>query len=71
MHEVGHIETTKSWMRRAESEYYATMWALDRCREYGLTVPEKTLKTYQDYIDRELKRGMRRGGSGYGQLILK
>ena len=71
LHEVGHIETTKSSMRRAESEYYATMWALDRCKEYGLNVPDQTIKTYQDYIDREIDRGKRRGGSGYGQMVLK
>lgn len=69
-HEIGHIETTKSSMRRAESEYYATVWALERCKEYGLTVPEKVIKDYQDYIDMEIARGKRRGGSGYGRLIL-
>lgn len=29
-HEIGHIETTKSKMRRAESEYYATVWAIEK-----------------------------------------
>lgn len=62
LHEIGHIETTKSYMRRCESEYYATKWALERCKEYGITVPEKTIRTYQDYIWRELDRGVRRGG---------
>ena len=64
-HEIGHVETTTSNMRRCEEEYYATMWAIERCKEYGLTVPEKTIKEYQDYIDNELDRGLRRGGSGY------
>lgn len=64
-HEIGHVETTTSNMRRCEEEYYATMWAIERCKEYGLTVPEKTIKEYQDYIDSELDRGLRRGGSGY------
>ena len=58
-------------MRRAESEYYATMWALDRCKEYGIEVPEKTIKEYQGYIDMEIKRGKRRGGAGYGELKLR
>lgn len=70
LHEVGHIMTTKSSMRRCESEFYATVWALERCREYGLKVPEKTIKLYQDYIDREKDRGIRRGGSGYGTYSL-
>lgn len=69
-HEIGHIETTKSSMRRAESEYYATVWAIERFKEYGLDVPEKTLKLYQNYIDMEVARGKRRGGSGYGNLQL-
>lgn len=65
LHEIGHIETTKSSMRRVESEYYATMWAIERCHEYGLIVPEAVKKRYQEYIDRELDRGRRRGGTGY------
>lgn len=64
-HEIGHIETTTSKMRRCESEYYATVWAIERCHEFGVTVPEKTRKAYQDYINRELDRGIRRGGAGY------
>lgn len=71
LHEIGHIETTKSNMRRAESEYHATMWALMKCKEYGLEIPAKTLKTYQDYINMEIDRGIRRGGTGYGDLTLR
>ena len=70
-HEIGHCMTTKGWMRRAESEFYATVWAMDMFEEYGLTVPEKTLKRYQDYIDMEIQRGIRRGGTGYGDLRLR
>lgn len=65
LHEIGHIETYKSGMRRCESEYHATVWAIERCREYGLDIPERIIKTYQDYIDMELDRGMRRGGRMY------
>ena len=70
LHEIGHIETTKSYMRRAESEYHATMWAIDKCKELGLDIPHSIIKDYQDYIDMEIDRGKRRGGSGYGELIL-
>ena len=69
-HEIGHIETTKSNMRRCEEEYHATIWAIEKFKEYGLTVPEKTIKSYQDYIDREIDRGKRRGGTSYGDLKL-
>ena len=70
LHEVGHIMTTQSWMRRAEEEYYATVWALDECKRYGLEAPQKLIKEYQDYIDMEIDRGKRRGGDGYGALNL-
>jgi hypothetical protein len=52
-------------MRRCESEYYATQWALDRCNELGIDVPDNEIKTYQDYIFRELDRGLRRNGKDY------
>ena len=64
LHEIGHVETTTSSMRRCESEYAATRWALDRCKEYGVKVPEKQLQLYQEYIWRERDRGVRRGGKG-------
>ena len=71
LHEVGHIECYHSGMRRAEDEYAATVWALKTAKDYGLTVPEKTIDVYQDYIDREKARGERRGGKGYGNLDLR
>lgn len=69
-HEIGHIETTKSTMRRAESEYYATVWAIKKCKEYNLEIPESIINDYQRYIDMEVRRGERRGGKGYGNLTL-
>lgn len=65
LHEIGHIMTTTRKMRRAEEEYYATIWALERCKEYGIKVFDKFIKGYQKYIDMELDRGLRRGGNGY------
>lgn len=70
LHEIGHIMTTKGWMRRAEEEYYATVWAMEECKKYGIEVPSKTIKEYQDYIDMEVDRGKRRGGQGYGKMQL-
>ena len=66
-HEIGHIETTKSSMRRCESEYYATVWAIEKLKEYGILdkVSDKQKNLYQNYIYRELDRGVRRGGKGY------
>ena len=70
LHEVGHIETTKSTMRRAESEYYATLWALQEAKNYDVKIPQKIVDKYQKYIDMERARGLRRGGKGYGDLKL-
>ena len=64
-HEIGHIEEYKSYMRRAEDEYYATTFAIQLCRKYNLEIPQKTLDDYQDYIDMEVERGKRRGGKNY------
>lgn len=60
-HEIGHIENNDATMRRAEEEYHATTWAIDRCKEYGIKVPLKTIFVYQRYILSEKSRGIRRG----------
>lgn len=70
LHEIGHIEANDSTMRRAEQEYHATKWAIERCKEYGIVVPSSIIKEYQDYIDIEVDRGKRRGGRGYEDLKL-
>ncbi len=70
LHEVGHIVTNTQSMHRYEQEYYATQWAIDRCRDYGLAVPERTVEQYQRYIDLELERGIRRGLKRYRRLLL-
>jgi hypothetical protein len=70
LHEIGHIMTTTSKMRRAEEEYYATTWAIDRCKEYGLEIPDSVIEDYQIYILREIDRGKRRGGAGYEEFNL-
>ena len=70
LHEIGHIETTKKSMRRAEAEYYATVWAIEKCKEYGIEVTQKIIDVYQRYINMEIDRGKRRGGTGYHGLIL-
>ena len=49
-HEIGHIMTKTSKMRRCESEYYATVWAIEKFKEYDLIVPESILDKYQKYI---------------------
>jgi hypothetical protein len=65
LHEIGHCENNNSKMRRCEQEYYATQWALDRCKEYNIDVPKNIIDRYQRYVYRELDRGQRRGGTNY------
>lgn len=66
-HEIGHIENNSAKMRRCEEEYYATVWAIDKLREYEVLdrLSAKQKESYQDYIYRELDRGVRRGGKQY------
>ena len=70
-HEIGHIMTNKSGMRRCEEEYHATVWAIEECKKYGLEIPNNIIEDYQDYIDMEMSRGIRRGGNGYTRLVLE
>lgn len=69
-HEIGHIENNHAGMRRAEEEYHATTWAIDRLKEYGIEIPVKTLFTYQRYVMVEVARGRRRGGRDYPEMNL-
>jgi len=69
-HEIGHIETGRGAMRRAEEEWAATVWAIDRFRELGMTVPPRTMLEYQRYILLEVSRGLRRRASGYPRMNL-
>ena len=61
-HELGHIETYTTGLRRCESEYHATKFAIDLCRINGVTIPESIIELYQNYIYLELDRGIRHHG---------
>ena len=50
LHEIGHIMTNTTSMKRYEQEYLATQWAIDKAKEIGFDVPEKYIDTYQKYI---------------------
>lgn len=65
LHEIGHIENNNSSMRRCEQEYYATQWALEKCKELNIEVPDDIVSRYQKYVYDELDRGLRRNGQGY------
>lgn len=60
LHEIGHCENNNSSMRRCEEEFYATQWAIDRCKELNVDVSEDVIKKYQAYVWRERQRGINR-----------
>ena len=47
-HEIGHIKTYKSSMRRCESEYYATVWAIEKFKEYDLIIGPSSSRVAYD-----------------------
>ena len=49
-HEIGHIETNTTKMKRYYQEYLATEWAVKKSKEIGFKPSDKILKTYQNYI---------------------
>lgn len=59
LHEVGHVVTNTTKMKRYEQEFLATQWAIDKAKEFGFKVSKSTQNTYQNYIwdwrDRSIK----------------
>ena len=50
MHEIGHIKTNVSGMKRCEEEFYATVWAINESKKYKLNLSQKRKDEYQNYI---------------------
>ncbi len=61
LHEIGHLETDKKGMKRAEQESEATKWQLAKMKECNLPIKRKYLRQYKDYIRMTYDRGIRRG----------
>ena len=61
LHEIGHLETWTTALKRCESESLATKWAIERLKEMGLPIKRKKTQAYKDYIARTYQRGLRRG----------
>ena len=55
--------TYKTKMRRCESEFNATVWALQELDKYNIQVPINIIDKYQRYINMEYNRGLRRGAN--------
>ncbi len=50
LHEIGHIETNTTKMKRYYQEYLATEWAIKKSKEIGFKPSHRILNIYQDYI---------------------
>ena len=50
LHEIGHVMTNTSKMKRCLQEYLATQWAIEEAKKIGFIVPKSFLYTYQMYI---------------------
>ena len=61
LHEIGHLETTKTSMKRCESESEATRWAITELRKMKIPVKRKFVQKYKAYITMTYERGVRRG----------
>ena len=62
LHEIGHIMTNTSKMKRCEEEYYATQWAMKEIKSYDLNLPEKRKQEFQDYIYKWRETGIKLNG---------
>lgn len=50
LHEIGHIKTNKTGMKRCMEEYLATQWALDHAKKYKVKVTKGLINIFQKYI---------------------
>lgn len=50
LHEIGHIMTNKSGMKRCMEEFLATQWALDHMKLYKVNITKKRIEKFQNYI---------------------
>ena len=50
LHEIGHIMTNTTKMKRCEQEYRATQWAIQEAQEIGFKIPKSYINRYQEYI---------------------
>ena len=74
LHEIGHIMTNNNKQKRCLQEYLATQFAIDKCKEYGVVIPEYITDTYQDYILKWRETGLKHRAKNMpsiSQLTLK
>ena len=50
LHEIGHIMTNTTKMKRYQQEFLATQWAIDTAKELQFKISPETIDIYQQYI---------------------
>ena len=50
LHEIGHILTNTTQMKRCEQEFLATQWAIDEAKNIGFPLKKLYIDAYQSYI---------------------
>ena len=63
LHEIGHIMTNSTKMKRCVQEYLATQWAINEAKRIGFIIPDSFLKTYQNYILKWRTTGIKCGAN--------
>lgn len=74
LHEVGHIKTNTTQMKRYYQEYLATQWALDESKNWGFEVYKYFIDVYQEYIYKWRERSIKLKGKkihSKEELLLK
>jgi len=59
LHEIGHIRTNTSKMKRCEQEFFATQWAIDEFKKCGYSISDKRKKEFQNYIFKWRETGIK------------
>lgn len=74
LHEIGHILTNTSDMKRCQEEFYATEWAINEMKKYGYELSDERKNEFQQYIWKWRETGIKLKGKNMpnkNQLKLK
>jgi hypothetical protein len=65
LHEAGHLVEQNCYgengITRAEAETNATLWAIKKSKELGVSVRRKDIGKYKKYINMKYQRALKRG----------
>lgn len=50
LHEIGHLETNSASMKTVDKEFLATVWAIEKIKEYNIKLSKERKELWQNYI---------------------